>query len=73
MIDETVKRVHRKTHRRRRKLTFCLNMYRTKNRIMVNESDVDSVNKNHQLIVNYILKSTYIDSLERTVRNSVET
>ena len=70
-------KIHRKTQRGMGKLKFCMNMYHTKNKIMVNGPDSSLFNKNHDQIVKVILEkigctgaepsslSSYYDSTEQ--------
>ena len=69
ILVETVIRVHRKTQRGCGRLKSCLNMYHTKNKVMVNGPDIGSFNKYHRLIVADILSCNDIVSLGKKIKN----
>ena len=70
---ETIIRIHRKTQRGKGKLKFCMNMYHTKNKIMVNGPDTALFNKNHERIVKDILQRTNVQTLDKAVYSAVMT
>lgn len=68
---ETIIKVHRKIQKGRGSLKFCMNMYHTKNKIMVNGSDIKLFNTNHQQIVNNILEMADIRALDKVMYDAV--
>lgn len=68
---ETILKVYRKTQKGKGSLKFCMNMYHTKNKIMVNGSDIKLFNTNHQQIVKNILEMADISALDKSIHDAV--
>ena len=64
-------KIHMKTQRGMGKLKFCMNMYHTKNKIMVNGPDSSLFNKNHDQIVKVILEKSDVQALNQAVYQAI--
>ena len=64
---DTIIRFFRKTQKGKGKLKVCINLYLTNNSVMVNGSDVTLFNRNHQIIVNSIMNTANVKSLDSEI------
>ena len=68
---DTIIRIFRKTQKGKGKLKSCRNLYHTNNSVMVNGSDVTLFNRNHQIIVNSIMNTANVKSLDSEIFNMI--
>ena len=68
---DTIIRIFRKTQKGKGKLKFCINLYHTNDSLMVNGSDVTLFNRNHQIIVNSIMNTANVKSLDSEIFNMI--
>ena len=68
---DTIIRIFRTTQKGEGKLKFCINLYHTDNNVIVNGSDVPLFNRNHQIIVNSIMSTTNVKSLDSKIFNII--